>query len=83
MALACNYCTNEQAMKDHIARASAGWNSTSPRFMIIQAQPWTNISPTSFKNVANSLNEDYIVVRPDHLFQLIREENGISTNPDK
>jgi len=81
MALACNYCTNEQAMKDHIARASVGWNRTSPRFMIIQAQPWTNVSPTSFKNVANSLNEDYIVVRPDHIFQLIREENGISTDP--
>lgn len=81
MALACNYCTNEQAMKDHIARASTGWNRTSPRFMIIQAQPWTNVSPTSFKNVANSLNSDYIVVRPDHLFQLIREENGIATNP--
>ena len=81
MALACNYCTNEQAMKDHIAGASTGWNRTSPRFMIIQAQPWTNVSPTSFKNVANSLNSDYIVVRPDHLFQLIREENGITTNP--
>ncbi|MBC7567465.1 MAG: hypothetical protein H7223_10940 [Pedobacter sp.] len=81
MALACNYCTNEKAMKDHIAKAAAGWNGTSPRFVIIQAQPWTNISPTSFKNVANSLNEDYIVVRPDHLFQLIREANGLSINP--
>ncbi|WP_293312363.1 GxGYxYP domain-containing protein [Pedobacter sp. UBA5917] len=81
MALACNYCTNEQAMKNHIASAAAGWNKTSPRFVIIQAQPWTNVSPTSFKNVANSLNEDYVVVRPDHLFQLIREENGITINP--
>lgn len=81
MALSCNYCTNEQAMKDHIARAAAGWDKTSPRFIIIQAQPWTNISPTSFKNVANSLNEDYLVVRPDHLFQLIREEKGITINP--
>lgn len=81
MALSCNYCTNEQAMKNHIASASTGWDKSSPRFLIIQAQPWTNISPTSFKNVANSLNEDYIVVRPDHLFQLIREKNGIEINP--
>ncbi|TKC09755.1 hypothetical protein FA047_06180 [Pedobacter frigoris] len=81
MALACNYCTNEQAMKDHIAKAASRWNRTSPRFIIIQAQPWTNISPTSFKNVASSLNEDYVIVRPDHLFQLIREENGISIKP--
>lgn len=81
MALSCNYCTNEQAMKNHIASASTGWDKSSPLFLIIQAQPWTNISPTSFKNVANSLNEDYIVVRPDHLFQLIREKNGIEINP--
>jgi hypothetical protein len=81
MALSCNYCTTEQAMKDHIARAAAGWDKTSPRFVIIQAQPWTNITPTSFKNVASSLNQDYLVVRPDHLFQLIREEKGLPVNP--
>ncbi|RQO64806.1 hypothetical protein DBR40_25180 [Pedobacter sp. KBW01] len=82
MALSCNYCTSEQAMKDHIARASAGWDKTSPRFIVIQAQPWTNISPTSFKNVASSLGEDYITVRPDHLFQLIREEKGLLIEPN-
>lgn len=81
MALSCNYCTNEQAMKDHIASAASGWNGTSPRFIIIQAQPWNNVTPTSFKNVANSLNADYIVVRPDHIFQLIREANGLPVNP--
>lgn len=77
MALSCNYCTGEQAMKDHIATAAAGWNGTAPRFIIIQAQPWTDVKPTNFKNVANSLNDDYIVVRPDHIFQLIREANGL------
>ncbi|MCX2575103.1 GxGYxYP domain-containing protein [Pedobacter sandarakinus] len=81
MALSCNYCTSEKAMNDHIARASAGWDRNSSRFIIIQAQPWTGISPTSFKNVANSLGEEYIVVRPDHIFQLIREKNGLPINP--
>jgi hypothetical protein len=81
MALSCNYCTNEQAMKDHIATASAGWNGAQPRFVIIQAQPWTDVKPTNFKNVANSLNSNYIVVRPDHIFQLIREANGLPYNP--
>ncbi len=81
MALSCNYCTNEQAMKDHIAKATAGWDRKSPRFVIIQAQPWKGVSPTSFKRVAGSLNEDYVVVRPDHLFQLIREEKGMTINP--
>lgn len=81
MALSCNYCTNEQAMKDHIASAAAGWNGASPRFIIIQAQPWQNVTPTSFKNVANSLDTDYLVVRPDHIFQLIREANGLPVDP--
>ncbi|RNL90780.1 hypothetical protein ED312_06315 [Sinomicrobium pectinilyticum] len=77
MALSCNYCTNEQAMKDHIATAASGWNGNEPRFIIIQAQPWNNVTPTSFKNVAESLSEDYEVVRPDHIFQLIREANNL------
>lgn len=81
MALTCNYCTTEQAMKDHIARASADRDKISPRFLIIQAQPWKGVTPTSFKNVASSLNDDYVVVRPDHIFQLIREKNGILIDP--
>jgi hypothetical protein len=80
MALSCNYCTNEQAMKDHIASAASGWNGASPRFIIIQAQPWQNVTPTSFKNVANSLDANYVVVRPDHIFQLIREANSLQVN---
>ena len=81
MALSCNYCTTEQPMKEYIAKAAAGWDRASPRFIVIQAQPWQGVTPASFKNVANSLNADYIVVRPDHLFQLLREYNGIPINP--
>lgn len=81
MALACNYCTQEQAMIEHIASASQGWDGTEPRFIIIQAQPWNDVKPTNFKNVANSLNDDYVVVRPDHIFQLIREANGLPVEP--
>jgi hypothetical protein len=77
MALSCNYCTDEQAMKNHIASAAAGWNGASPRFILIQAQPWTNVTPTTFLNVAKSLNSDYVVVRPDTAFQLMREANGL------
>jgi len=79
--LTCNYCTGEQAMKDAIASGANGWTGTSPRFLIIQAQPWQNVTPTSFKNVANSLNSNYVVVRPDHIFQLIREASGLPINP--
>jgi hypothetical protein len=68
-------------MKDHIASASSGWNKTSPRFVIIQAAPWGGVTPTSFKNVKNSLGSDYSVVRPDHLFMLMREANKLTVNP--
>jgi hypothetical protein len=81
MALSCNYCTGEQAMKDFIASSSQGWSRQEPRFLIIQAQPWMNVTPTSFLNVAGSLDGDYVVVRPDHLFQLIRESKGLSLDP--
>ncbi len=81
MALSCNYCTGEQAMKDAIASNSTGWNGAEPRFLIIQAQPWTDVKPTNFKNVASSLNSNYIVVRPDHIFQLIRESKGLTIDP--
>lgn len=82
MPLSCNYCTGEQAMKDAIASASSGWNGTSPRFIIIQAQPWTDVKPTNFKNVMNSLDSNHIVVRPDHLFELMRESNGLPVDPN-
>lgn len=81
MPLSCNYCTGEQAMKDAIASASAGWNGASPRFIIIQAQPWTDVKPSNFKNVMNSLDSNHIVVRPDHLFQLMRKANGLPPDP--
>ena len=81
MPLSCNYCTGEQAMKDAIAAASSGWNGTTPRFIIIQAQPWTDVKPTNFKNVMNSLDANHIVVRPDHIFQLMREANGLPIDP--
>lgn len=81
MPLSCNYCSGEQAMKDHINSASADWVKTKPKFVIIQAAPWGNVTPTSFKNVKNTLDSNYVVVRPDHLFQLLREANKLSVNP--
>jgi MYXO-CTERM domain-containing protein len=81
MALTCNYCTGEQAMKDFIATGAQGWDGQEPRFLIIQAQPWQNVTPTSYANVAATLGTDYVVVRPDHIFELIREANGLPINP--
>jgi GxGYxYP putative glycoside hydrolase C-terminal domain/GxGYxY sequence motif in domain of unknown function N-terminal/Alpha-L-arabinofuranosidase B (ABFB) domain/PA14 domain/Bacterial Ig domain/Ricin-type beta-trefoil lectin domain-like/Glycosyl hydrolases family 2/Glycosyl hydrolases family 2, sugar binding domain/Secretion system C-terminal sorting domain/Glycosyl hydrolases family 2, TIM barrel domain len=79
--LSCNYCWDEGNITSHIVGGSAGWNRNEPRFLIIQVQPWRGITCTNFKNVANSLNSDYVVVRPDHLFQLQREAKGLPIDP--
>jgi hypothetical protein len=83
--LSCNYCTDVEAMSSHISNASASWlvgSRQEPLFLIIQAQPWQDVTPTSFKSVASLLNKTiYEVVRPDHIFQLIREHNKLTVNP--
>jgi hypothetical protein len=79
--LSCNYCAQENNVQDFIAQAAAGWNGNEPRFIIIQAQPWQDMKPSNFKSVANSLSADYKVVRPDHLFQLLRESKGLPIDP--
>lgn len=85
--LTCNYCTGEQAMKDHIISGSNNWDGNSPRFLIIQGNPWNSeVNPTGFKNVMNYFNSGsfagkYKFVRPDHIFQLIREHNDMEINP--
>ena len=75
--LSCNYCWDFENMSSHIATASEGWTGDEPRFVIIQAQPWRGATPATFKAVADSLGADYRVVRPDHLFQLLREHEGL------
>ncbi len=78
--LTCNYCWDEGNMGSHIANASEGWEGDEPLFLIIQSQPWRGATPAVFRNVADNLNDDYRVVRPDHLFQLLREQNGLPTS---
>ena len=82
-ALDCNYCAHPIDMLKSIAKASSGWNGKSPRFVLIQAQPWQGITPMDFARVAHSLTKDYIVVRPDNFFQLLREANGLPADPPK
>ena len=85
--LSCNYCTGEQAMKNHIISGSSGWNAAEPRFLIIQGNPWNSeVNPTGCKNVKDYFSTGehagkYVFVRPDHLFQLMREHNKLSVNP--
>lgn len=80
-ALSCNYCTGAPAIHDHIASAASGWDGSSPRFILIQAQPWTNVTPSTFLSVQDALGPDYVVVRPDNWFQLLRQANGLPIEP--
>jgi len=80
-AFDCNYCRTADDMKSAIAAATANWDHNSPKFILIQAQPWNDVKPTDFLNVANSLSSDYSAVRPDHLFELLREHNGLPIDP--
>lgn len=75
--LSCNYCWDVDNMSSHIATASEDWDGTEPRFVIIQSQPWRGATPATFKAVADGLSADHQVVRPDHLFQLLREHQGL------
>src|SRR5262245_11219602 len=81
LSFACNYCWDEASMKNAISSASRGWNKRSPRFVLIQAQPWQGATPTSLLNVKNSLNANYVVARPDTLIQLLRDANGLPIDP--
>ncbi|WP_116126401.1 GxGYxYP domain-containing protein [Lewinella sp. IMCC34183] len=76
--LTCNYCWDEENMGRHIAQASEGWDGKEPRFLIIQSQPWKGATPTTFRRVADELGPEYRVVRPDHLFLLLREQHGLA-----
>ncbi len=75
--LTCNYCWNEENISGHIARASEDWGGDEPLFLLIQSQPWKGARPAVFRRVVESLGPEYRVVRPDHLFQLLREHHGL------
>ena len=84
MPLSCNYCGDVRYVREHIEGAASGWDGNSPRFIIIQGNPWNSeITPAGFRRAFDELSskENYIAVRPDHIFQLIREANGLTINP--
>ena len=70
------YESSEATIKNNIANASAGWDGASPKFVAVQLDAWHS-TPTSIKNIANTLNGNYVVVRPDTFFQLNREAKGL------
>ena len=81
-ALSATYC----GVMDHLVRevkgGSAGWDGRSPRFLIIQAEPWHGLMPADFVTFVHGLSSDYYrIVRPDTLFKMMRSANRLPADP--
>ena len=81
--MATFYSGSEADMENSIASKASGWDGSRPRFITAQGCLW-NINPTSLYNVMTALqsqNPNYVFVRPDHFFQLIKDAKnaGIPT----
>lgn len=62
--------------QDWIAEASGDWDGDSPLFLSVHLSAW-EISPSDVVEIASSLGPDYVVVRADQYFELIREAYGL------
>ena len=78
IGLAAAYSSSTNDIISAITNAARSWNGTQPLFIASQAVVW-NLGPSDLRNIANSLDtNEYVVVRPDHLFMLL---NHIAGNP--
>jgi hypothetical protein len=63
-----------------IAEASGDWDGHSPLFLSVHLSVW-GISLSDVVEIANSLGPDYVVVRADQYFELIREAQPAQPAP--
>jgi hypothetical protein len=80
--LTATYCGVEDQLTKEIAGGSAGWDGASPRFLLVQAEPWHGMTPTHLLHVVSQLNSNYVLIRPDTMFQMIRSLHGLPINPN-
>jgi hypothetical protein len=59
-----------------VTNTASSWNGSSPMFISIEGDGWV-IHPPDCQTFASSLNTNFVVVRPDHLFLLYRESAGL------
>lgn len=81
MGLSGNYCSLLSEIQSAVTAGSSGFNGTAPCFISIQAVAW-NFTPTDIENYVNTLNSNYVVVRPDTFFQLYRESKQLPVEPN-
>jgi hypothetical protein len=76
VGLAVAYSSDTNAIYSGITNAARTWDGTAPLFIAVQADVW-NLGPTQLRNIANSLDKnEYVLVRPDHLFLLCNRVFG-------
>ncbi len=77
IGLTVTYSSATSDIINGITNAAKNWNGSAPLFLAVQANVW-NIGPSDLRNIANSLDpNEYVFVRPDHLFLLYNRVNGM------
>lgn len=71
-----NYASTVSNLLAAITNTASTWNGSSPMFISVEGDAW-NLSPADCQTFASSLNSNFVVVRPDHLFLLYRESAGL------
>ncbi len=59
-----------------VTNTASGWTGSSPMFISIEGDGWV-VHPADCQTFVSSLNTNFVVVRPDHLFLLYRESAGL------
>ena len=71
-----NYARNGDEILHSIAGATKNWQGAAPLFIAVQGDAWY-VTPTDCRKIADSLDKSkFVVVRPDHLFLLCRQQAG-------
>ena len=67
-----NYAGSIDQLRAGIDRAARGWDGTAPEFLAVQANAW-DVTPSDLERLVASLDANkFVVVRPDHLFELFK-----------
>ena len=68
-----NYAGSVEQLRSGIERATADWNGSEPKFLAVQGNAW-RVKPAGMLKLAESLDPSrFVIVRPDHLFQLFKQ----------
>lgn len=68
-----NYADSVEQLRSGIEHAARGWNGSQPKFLAVQGNAW-RVRPSGLLRLAELLDTNrFVVVRPDHLFQLFKE----------